>query len=295
MIVVFGGTGRVGSQVVERLRGNRHRVRVVTRARPTARSGSLEIVVADLHDRVSLMRAVRGARAVVCTVQGGGGKGMAGPRGIEGDGVPRLIDVAQHAGVEHFVYFSTASARPDSPVEFFRRKFETEEMLRSSGVPFSILRPTHLVDTWAEMLARSMTEKQRAMVLGTGKNPVSWVSAADVARVAADLATAPGTGWCHEVGGPEALTLRELNGLIAASLGVRLEGERQISLGMLRVVSKLVQPFNPVVARQMQMGIALDSQPQVVDSTMIWAEHGEPVSMSSWLERNRAKLAAGAV
>lgn len=294
MIVVFGGTGKVGRQIVDQLRNDRHTVRVVTRDPSSARvAGDVEVVAADLHDRQSLVRAVTGASAIVCTAQGGGGKGANGPRGVEGTGIPSLIGVAQDAAIEHFVYFSTASARPDSPVEFFRLKFEVERTLRTSGLPFSILRPTHLMDTWVEMLAESITKKGKAMVLGSGANPVSWVAGEDVARVAAALAVRPGEGWAADLGGPEALTLTKVNELITASLSTRIKGENKMPLGMLRTMSTLMKPFNQALARQMQMGVLLDTQPQLVDSSAVWARYGRPLSLSAWLERNRPGVAEG--
>ena len=294
MIVVFGGTGKVGRQIVDQLRSDGHAVRVVSRNPSSAGlARDVEVVAGDLHDRHSLVRAVAGAKAIVCTVQGGGGKGANGPRGIEGSGIPDLIGVAQDTAIEHFVYISTASARADSPVEFFRLKFEAERALRASGLPFSIVRPTHLMDTWVEMLAEPITKKGKAMVLGSGANPVSWVAGADVARVAAALAVGRGQGWSVDLGGPEELTLTEVNELIAASLGARIKGENKMPLGMLRTMSALMKPFNQVLARQMQMGIVLDTQPQVVDSSAVWAQYGRPLSLSAWLQSNRPGVTEG--
>jgi uncharacterized protein YbjT (DUF2867 family) len=291
VIVVLGGTGKVGRQIVRQLHNEGHPVRVITRDPSSARvAGDVEVVAGDLHDRPTLVRAVIGARAIVCTAQGGGGKGANGPRGIEGAGIPSLIRIAQDTAIEHFVYFSTASARADSPVEFFRLKFEVERTLRTSGLPFSILRPTHLMDTWVTMLTKSITKKGKAMVLGSGANPVSWVAGADVARVAATLAVRPGAGWSADLGGPESLTLTEVNELIAASLRTRIKGENKMPLGMLRTLSTLTKPFNQVLARQMQMGAVLDTQPQVVDSSAVWAQYGQPLSLSAWLERNRSAI-----
>jgi uncharacterized protein YbjT (DUF2867 family) len=296
VIVVFGGTGTVGRQIVDLLRKNSHAVRVVTRdpanRDPAWTSGAhgVEIVAGDLHDRGSLVKAVAGAKTIICTVQGGGGKGNNGPRGIEGAGIPNLIAVAQDIPIEHFVYFSSASARPDSPVEFFRLKFQVERTLRAGSLPFSILRPTHLMDTWVKMLAESIAGKGKATVFGSGANPVSWVAGTDVARVAADLAARPGQGWTADLGGPEALPLNTVNRLIAASLELRITGQNKMSAKMLRTMATLTRPFNEILARQMQMGALLDTEPQTVDSSAVWAQHGEPLDLSAWLETNRPSI-----
>ncbi|MEV4017197.1 NAD(P)H-binding protein [Nonomuraea angiospora] len=295
MIVVFGGTGRVGRQIVEQLHQEGKVVRVVTRDPASARAvQGVEVVAGDVHDRRTLVRAATGAEAIVCTVQGGNGKLSNGPKGIEGAGIPSLIGVARDSAVKNFVYISSASARADSPVEFFRLKFEAERMLRTSGLPYSILRPTHLMDTWVELLAESITRKGKATVFGSGANPVSWVAGKDVARVAAALAIHPGEGWSADLGGPEALPLTKVNELIAASLGRRITGENRMPVGMLRVMSPLTRPFNEVLARRMRMGALLDTDPQIVDSSAVWARFGDPLSLSAWLEINRASSREGA-
>lgn len=133
----------------DQLRSDGQAVRVVTRAPSSARvAGDVEVVAGDLHDRQSLVRSATGAKAIVRTVQVGGGKGANGPLGIEGTGIRRLIGVAQDTSTEHFVYFSTANARADRRGEFFRFESEVELTLRTCGLPFSIPRPTHLMDIW---------------------------------------------------------------------------------------------------------------------------------------------------
>ncbi|MCP2342555.1 SDR family oxidoreductase [Actinomadura rupiterrae] len=290
MIVVVGGTGTVGRQIVDQLHRDGRKVRVVTRT-PAASADAaqgIEVVAGDVHDRRSMVSALAGARTVVCTVQGGGGKGRNGPKGIEGAAIPMLLNLARDAGIEHFVYFSSASARPDSPVEFFRLKFEVERALRAGDVPFSILRPTHLMDTWTETLAASIVRKGKATVLGSGTSPVSWVAGADVARVAATLATGPGEGWTADIGGPEALPLTTVNELIATALGRSIEGHNRMPVRMLRTMAPLTRPFNEVLARQMRMGALLDTQPQVVDSEAVWSRFGRPLRFAEWLEVNGA-------
>ncbi|MFF4617471.1 SDR family oxidoreductase [Nonomuraea jabiensis] len=295
MIVVFGGTGRVGRQIVEQLHQEGKVVRVVTRDPASAPAiQGVEVVAGDVHDRRTLVRAATGAEAIVCTVQGGDGRQSNGPKGVEGAGIPSLIGVARDTAVKNFVYISSASARADSPVEFFRLKFEVERILRTSGLPYSILRPTHLMDTWVEVLAESIIRKGKATLFGSGANPVSWVAGKDVARVAAALASHPGEGWSADLGGPEALPLTKVNELIAASLGLQIKGENRMPVGMLRAMSPLTRPFNEVLARRMRMGALLDTDPQIVDSSAVWARFGDPLSLSAWLEVNRARSREGA-
>ncbi len=58
----------------------------------------------------------------------------------------QLIDAAKVAGAKYFIFVSVQGASPDSPLEFFRIKYRTEEYLRASGLNFTILRPSAFMD-----------------------------------------------------------------------------------------------------------------------------------------------------
>jgi uncharacterized protein YbjT (DUF2867 family) len=296
MILVIGGTGQVGRRIVELLHRQGSRTRVLTRdpARPgRSQVDGVEFVVGDLLRRDSLVAALDGVDVVVCTAHGGRGSRANGPRGIEGRGLPQLIEVARDSALKQFVYLSTASARPDSPSDFFRSKAHVEAALRSSGVPHAILRPTHLLDTWVPMLAEPLVTKSRAMIIGAGNNPVSWVAGWDIAQAAAALAGETGSGYTAELGGPGALTLRQLNGLVEHALGVTPKRTSVMSPGMLRAGSRMMRPFNELMARQMRLGALLDTLPQVVDSTVAWRRLGvTPSTVTDWLDANLAGLVA---
>jgi uncharacterized protein YbjT (DUF2867 family) len=292
MILVVGGTGRLGAKIVELLRLDTQ-IRVMTRDTGRIRRGrpGVELVHGDLHDRESVHQALQDVGAVVCTAHGGEGTGSAGPRGIEGQGLPRLIDAAAAAGVQHFVYVSTASARPDSPAEFFRLKAAVERYLADSDLPYSILRPTHLMETWS-FLGEALVKRAKPMVLGTGRNPVSFVAADDVARVAATLARVGGQGYLVDLGGPQALTLTEVNDLLASAFGVTVRGRVQVPRAVLRLASVALRPFSELTSRQMMLSWLLDTQPQIVDSTDTWQRFEvTPTSWQDWLNRYGPTLA----
>ena len=296
MILVVGGTGQVGRQIVELLRRQGSRTRVLTRdpaGASLSRVDGVEIVVGDLLQRDSLVAALDGVEVVICTAHGGHGSRADGPRGIEGRGLPQLVEVARDYALKQFVYLSTASARADSPSDFFRRKAHVEAALRSSGVPHSILRPTHLLDTWVPMLAEPLVTKSRAMIIGKGNNPVSWVAGRDIAQAAVALAGETGSGYTAELGGPDALTLRQLNGLVEQALRISPKRTSVMSPGMLRAGSRMVRPFNELMARQMRLGALLDTLPQVVDSAVAWRRLGLiPSTVAGWLDANLTELAA---
>ena len=132
MIVVAGGTGRLGTLVVRRLAGRGLSIRVLTRdsARAEHLAGShVEVVNGDVRDRGAVAAACEGATVVVSAVHG-----FIGPRGIspatvDRDGNAHLIDAAKGVGAD-FVLMSVLGATADSPMELFRMKHAAERLPR---------------------------------------------------------------------------------------------------------------------------------------------------------------------
>src|SRR5438034_540569 len=185
MILLAGGTGRLGSVLAARLTGRGLAVRVLTR--DPARAAHLaahgaEVATGDVRDCASLAPAVRGADVVVSAIQG-----LTGPRGvtpatIDYQGNINLIDAARAAGAQ-LVLMSVAGAAADSPMELFRMKHAAEEHLRESGADWTIVRATAFLELWIDVLTSTAARSGRPVVFGRGNNPINFVSVIAVARV----------------------------------------------------------------------------------------------------------------
>ena len=151
VILVSGATGQQGGVTARNLLERGFAVRALTRdpdkpeARELADLGA-EIVSGDLEDRASIDRVLDGVHGVFA-VQ------TFWEVGVEGEvrqGV-LLADAAKAAGVEHFVYSSVGSAHRDTGIPHFDSKFEVEEHVRASGVPYTVLRPVFFMQNWEFM------------------------------------------------------------------------------------------------------------------------------------------------
>jgi len=141
LILVTGATGNQGSAIAHHLlqRGN-FKVRALVRdpnkpASVALEQAGAELVVGDLNDRASLDRALQGAYGVV-SLQ------------IILDGIDTEIrqgkavaDAASSARIQHFVYSSVGSAERNTGIPHFDSKFQVEEYIRASELPYTILRP----------------------------------------------------------------------------------------------------------------------------------------------------------
>lgn len=150
MIVVAGGSGRLGTRVVNLLRQRGEKVRVLTRdkSRAARLAGiGVEIVQGDVRDAAAVRRAMTGARTAVSAIQRFAGTKNGSPATIDRDGNHNLILAATKAAVEHFVLVSVRDASPNHPADLMKMKFAAEQDLKSSGLGWTIIQPAAYMET----------------------------------------------------------------------------------------------------------------------------------------------------
>src|SRR5256885_8158430 len=101
MILIVGGTGTLGTKLVDRLSARGLPVRILARhpARASGTvSGPVEMVEGDVRDRPSLLRSMDGVDTVVSAVHGFAGLGGSSPESVDFRGNANLIDAAAAMG-----------------------------------------------------------------------------------------------------------------------------------------------------------------------------------------------------
>ena len=182
-ILLVGGTGHLGSLILDELRKQGHPVRLLLRPGRVAPEG-VECVEGDLDDARSLDAAVDGAAAVICAVNGG-------PE-IAVDGQLLLLAAAKGHGVKRFI-------PSDYSLDYFRLGYgdnvfldyrkRVAEAVEDSGVDHTFVLVGGFMET---MLERGIDlERGRMNYWGTGDEPVDVTSMGDVARLVAQVVVDP--------------------------------------------------------------------------------------------------------
>jgi uncharacterized protein YbjT (DUF2867 family) len=245
VILVAGGTGRLGTLVVRGLARRHLDVRVLTRdvTRAQHLGDVAEVVVGDVRDRVSLDRAMGGVATVVSAVQGFAGPGNVTPASVDHEGNRHLVDAAAATGAD-VVMLSVVGATARHPMELFRAKYAAEQHLRASTAPWTIVRATAFLEMWAEILGKGI-------VFGRGDNPINFVSVHDVAAVV-ELAVVDRKlrDQIIDVGGPDNLTFNQLATELQQVTG-RSRKIRHIPRWLLHAISP--------VARQPAAALVMDT------------------------------------
>ena len=289
MFLIVGGTGALGSAATRLLLQRGYKVRVMTREPQRAALEKLgaEVVQGDLRDKTSLARACDGVDGVLAAAHSIMGRGAESSVQVDSLGHKWLINVAQEAGVRHFVYTSAFGVSPTHPAEFYRIKHEVEQYLQHSGLAHTILRPTAFMESHAHMLiGQPILEKGKVQLFGQGENPRNFVAAQDVAQFAAMALTLPQmAGATIDIGGPENWTNMEV-----VRLYERLAGKRakvsHVPLGMLRVMAGIVRPFHPGLSQVMKTSIWFDTTDQTFDPRPTLHKYPIPLTkLESWVEK----------
>jgi uncharacterized protein YbjT (DUF2867 family) len=266
MILIAGGTGTLGRQVVHLLTARGLEVRIMTRdpARHLE-SDLVEIVSGDARDLRAVERAAAGTSTVISAIQGFSGTGDYNPRTVDRQGNSNLIQIASAGAAEHFILVSIHGVAPDHPMELFRMKYMAEQELKASGLAWTIIRPTAYMETWASLIGEPLLGTGRTRIFGRGTNLINFVSVYDVARFVELAVVDPGMrGEVVEVGGPENLSMRQVAQTFETVTG-KTGRKSHVPLPMMRLMAVLMRPVNPTLARQIQAGVVMDTREMSFD------------------------------
>jgi uncharacterized protein YbjT (DUF2867 family) len=258
-ILVTGGAGFVGNNVIEALvkagKTVRAQVRDVEKAqRRLGKHGAqVEVVQADIGDRAALKNMLDGVTAIVHTVAISMEKGGQTYDSVNYQGTVNIVDAAKEAGVWRFINISQNGADSSLPYRFLASKGKAQEYVAKSGLGWTAMRPSAIFgpqDEFFNTFARLVRLTPFIFPLvGGGKaefQPVSVYDVADAVQRSLDDDSTLGKEFL--LGGPEVLTLGEIEKRVIEALGTR-RFMMPVPVWLLRpavVVMQTVLPGSPV-------------------------------------------------
>jgi uncharacterized protein YbjT (DUF2867 family) len=248
-VLVVGGTGALGGQVVDALLARGKQVRALVR--PTSNAGRLEsagveIARGDMMDPDSLLSAMTGADAVVTTAAGYTRHSKGDSPDIDVVGNRNLADAAARSGVRRFVLTSilTCDQTPDVP-HFWHKKL-AEDRLEEQGVPFVALRPGAFLDQVTQMGGDPFA-KRRLTWFGSARIPLTFVLTADLAGCLADAVDADvASGERIDIGWDRPVSMQEIADISSRLLGERIR-VRSVPAPVIHAAGRVLGPVVPMV------------------------------------------------
>jgi len=249
-VLLTGATGFVGRALGEELVRRGHTVRALVRResgdRIPAGSG-WEVSMGDILDTHACLRAVTGCDAVVHLV----GIRRENPHtgttyeAMHTEATYSIVDAARRKRVPRFVHMSALGTRPDAASRYHRTKWEAEEIVRRSGMRWTIFRPSVIFGEGDEFHTILVDLVQRPVVpiIDGGKSLLQPVARTNVVAAMADALTMPETrGEVYEVAGPERIAFVDLVEGVARYCGVWPNYVRVSSL-LAKPMVRMLQSF----------------------------------------------------
>lgn len=228
MLLLTGATGTVGSALLRRLVAEDRQVRCLVR--DPRRLGPLrvrvQIALGDLADPPSFRNAMRGVDTVVHLAASTRDQPRASIEELAAIATWRMVEAAQRAGVERFVFFSALGASEHHRARLFRAKALAEQAVRESDMNTAVLAPSLVYapgGRWTALIER-LAPLPIVPVSGRGRALCQPIWSEDVAECAAAVLRGEGrsrngaSSVRHELAGPERMSYDDaIRAVLAAS------------------------------------------------------------------------------
>jgi len=226
LICIFGGGGFLGRYIAEQLLSRGALVRIAerniknaTHIKPLGNLGQVQFASADVTKKESVARAVHGCAAVINLV------GVFGSQmeTVNVSGARNVAEAATAAGCGALIHMSAIGADLQSPSRYGRSKAEGEQAVREAFPAATILRPSIVFgreDAFINRFAGMIQMLPIVPIIG-GETKFQPIFVGDVADTVAKIVENPQSyaGQSYELGGPEIISMGDLNRRIAKMTG----------------------------------------------------------------------------
>ena len=240
VLLLTGATGLIGRPLLRRLTAAGEPVRCLVRdpRRLGADRVRVQIALGDLADPPSFRNAMRGVRTVVHLAGAIRDQPAGSIEELNGIATWRMVQAAERAGVEHFVFASALGAVSHDRTRYLRAKALAERAVLASDVRHTVFAPSLYYapgDALLTLLERMAMVLPAVPVSGRGDALYQPIWADDVAdAIAAALAGAGNGRDRYELAGPQTLSYRQI-----AEIALRAAGRTR----------PLVSVPTPIVSR----------------------------------------------
>ncbi|QOS97607.1 complex I NDUFA9 subunit family protein [Brevibacterium sp. JNUCC-42] len=266
-VFITGGTGFVGHGIIATLLEASYEVHCLIRQgseskvkKAFALTDHLHIHTGDIFNTDSLRAAMRDCEAVIHLVgiiREQPGKNITFSR-IHVEGTRNVLQVAKELSIKRFLFMSALGTRPQATSGYHRTKYEAEQMVEASEIPYVIFRPSVIFgssDEFVTMLA-DLVRLPLTPVIGSGTYLLQPVSRKTVGEAFVQaLTNEQATNQIYEVGGPQQLTYIQILQTIGTAIGKSRVQTIHVPLWFMKPLVSIMQGFSffPITQTQLTM------------------------------------------
>jgi uncharacterized protein YbjT (DUF2867 family) len=277
-IFITGGSGFVGKTIIRHLLYEGYHVTTLSRSKSSVpqslrNDDRLSVHQGDITDSGSFIDAVRGHETVINLVGIIKEKRSSGITfgKIHVDGTRNAVDAAFKAGIRRFIQMSALGASENAESEYHKTKWEAEEIVRHSGLDFTIFRPSVIIGENGEflkMLADTIRKFKSFPLFNGGTSLMQPIMVDDIADGFVKCIELKNSfGKTYEVGGITKYSFKQIIHLVADALELRVYTP-SVPLWMVKPFIRIFQnqPWFPLTMDQLAMLL----KDNVTDSTLFF-------------------------
>ncbi|MBI5205954.1 MAG: complex I NDUFA9 subunit family protein [Nitrospirae bacterium] len=227
-IFIAGASGFVGGHLIDALLKDENKLRCLARSERTQKlleEKGVEVVSGDITEPETLAGALNGIDFVIHLVGIMEEKGTVTFEKVHVEGTKNLVAEAKRAGVKHFFYQSALGADKSSWSGYLRTKAEAEEIVKASGIPYTIFRPSLIIGPWdgfTKKLSDIIKMSPVIPVPGDGKSKFQPVYINDWVKCMLKVIASPESfRGAFDIGGLQQLTYNEIVRTLADAMKVK--------------------------------------------------------------------------
>jgi uncharacterized protein YbjT (DUF2867 family) len=226
LILIAGATSSPGRRVLDSLLARGQKVRVLVRSEADAKAFATrgaDVVRGDVRDPEKVAAACRGVTTVISMIGRHFAETRAGLWAVDAEGNEALVEGARAAGVRRFVLLSALFADRDYPPVLLAAKRRAEGAVIASKMAYAIVRPSTFTVGASSLVGYvGPTIERWGIAVVPDTKPISFVALEDVSDAVTLAALDTHPGRIVDLGGSEAITMKQGARRVAALLGKRV-------------------------------------------------------------------------
>jgi len=228
-VFLTGGTGYVGSRILQDLLSTGHEVSALVRpgseSKLPVNSDEITVVHGDILDKSSFSEALSQCDAaihLIGIIREFPGKGITFEK-FHVQATQNVLDAARENNIGRYVHMSALGARIDSPSGYFATKARAEELVVSSGLDYTIFKPSIIYgenDDFINYFAGIIKTFHVIPIIGKGTYRMQPISVKDVSQLFTQaLTNSSAIGKTYEVAGPDRYEYKEMMQIVKSAIG----------------------------------------------------------------------------
>ena len=245
-ILIAGCNGHVGKEIVKKVisRGINARCFDLNPLEISdLNTSSLEIVTGNITNLESIRKVTNGVTVVMDVIGMRGEIKALTHEMVEHGGIKNIIQAGKENGVQHILYISALGVKPNAPARTLAAKWNAEQTLINSGIPYTIFRPSGYFVDFAEHFAPKIKEAGSFTIIGNGLTHLQPLDPADLAEAfIQSLNNEKAKNRIFKISGLEVFTLVDIIHLVGKVVGKEVK-IKKIPFWIMNVMFSLIALF----------------------------------------------------